>query len=189
MDKIQSLYQGRQVTIKPSDIFVPMKFLDTFEEYEDWAPFAFSNQTTSAHPGCPSYSVSTFRCLCQLSIVLSDILSSIYDERSFEKDPEELSSILETLHSKLTAWQKALPKHLAVNLKKAPTALPPHGMSLQSVLSQRMQYRDRLLTRSKCNVQRNHDSFASAICCRRPLVQHFSGHIHQLVSIMCNRCI
>ncbi|PSN68595.1 hypothetical protein BS50DRAFT_586044 [Corynespora cassiicola Philippines] len=133
VDKIQSLYQGRQVTIKPSDIFVPMKFLDTFEEYEDWAPFAFSNQTTSAHPGCPSYSVSTFRCLCQLSIVLSDILSSIYDERSFEKDPEELSSILETLHSKLTAWQKALPKHLAVNLKKAPTALPPHGMSLHAM--------------------------------------------------------
>jgi hypothetical protein len=131
VDKIQSLYQGRPVSIKESDTLVPIKFQDTYEELENWAPFAYPSQSTTAYPGSPAYSISTFRHLCQLSVILSDILSTIYTERSFDSSPGELSSKLESIHQKLTAWRGSLPEHLAVDIKKAPVTPPPHVLSLQ----------------------------------------------------------
>ena len=131
IDKIQSLYQGRPVSIKESDTLVPIKFQDTYEELEHWTPFAYSTQSDAAYLGSPAYSVSTFRHLCKLSVILSDILSTIYTERSFDSTPGELSSKLESLHLKLTTWRRLLPEHLAVDVKKAPVTPPPHVLSLQ----------------------------------------------------------
>lgn len=131
VDKIQSLYQGRPVTIKESDTLVPIKFQDTFEELEHWAPFAYSTQSSAAYLGSPAYSISTFRHLCRLSVILSDILSTIYTERSFDSSPGELSSRLESIHKKLTTWRTLLPEHLAIDVKKAPVTPPPHVLSLQ----------------------------------------------------------
>jgi hypothetical protein len=131
VDKIQSLYQGRPVSIKESDTLVPMKFQDTYEELEHWAPFAYSTQSGSEYLGSPAYSISTFRHLCQLSVILSDILSTIYTERTFDSSPGELSSKLESLHLKLTTWRSLLPDHLAVDVKKTPVTPPPHVLSLQ----------------------------------------------------------
>jgi hypothetical protein len=131
VDKIQSLYQGRPVSIKESDTLVPIKFQDTYEELENWAPFAYSTQSNTAYPGSPAYSISTFRHLCQLSVILSDILSTIYTERSFDSSPGELSSKLESIHLKLTAWRGSLPEHLAGDVKKTPVTPPPHVLSLQ----------------------------------------------------------
>ncbi|CAI6339941.1 unnamed protein product [Periconia digitata] len=133
VDKVQSLYQGRPVSIKESDTFVPMKFLDTYEELEHWAPFAFSSQSSASYMGCPAYSISTFGCLCKLSVILSDILSTIYTERSFDANPGELSSKLEGLHLKLTKWHSLLPQHLAVDMKKQTITPPPHVLSLHAL--------------------------------------------------------
>ncbi|KAI4622321.1 hypothetical protein J4E83_005063 [Alternaria metachromatica] len=82
VDKIQSLYQGRPVSM--TDTLVPTKFLDTYEELEHWTPFSYSTQPDAVYLGSPAYSISTFRHLCQLSVILSDILSTIYTERSFD---------------------------------------------------------------------------------------------------------
>jgi hypothetical protein len=131
IDKIQSLYQGRPVSIKESDTLVPIKFQDTYEELEHWAPFAYSTHSNAAYLGSPAYSISTFRHLCQLSIILSDILSTIYTERSFDSSPGELSSKLESVLLKLTAWRSLLPEHLAIDVKKTPITPPPHVLSLQ----------------------------------------------------------
>jgi hypothetical protein len=131
VDKVQSLYQGRPVSIKESDTLVPIKFLDTYEELEHWAPFAYSTQTSSTYQGSPAYSISTFQHLCKLSVTLSDILSTIYTERSSKSSPGELSSKLESIHVKLTTWHSLLPEHLAFDAKKAPTTPPPHVLSLQ----------------------------------------------------------
>ncbi|UKZ74767.1 hypothetical protein TrVFT333_002437 [Trichoderma virens FT-333] len=38
VDKIQSLYQGRPATLRELDALVPIKFFDTFEEFEFWEP-------------------------------------------------------------------------------------------------------------------------------------------------------
>lgn len=131
VDKIQSLYQGRPVSIKESDTLVPIKFQDTYEELEHWAPFAYSTHSSAAYMGSPAYSISTFRHLCQLSVILSDVLSTIYTERSFDSSPGELSSKLESLHLKLTTWRSLLPDHLALDIKKTPVTPPPHVLSLQ----------------------------------------------------------
>lgn len=131
MDKIQSLYQGRPVSIKESDTLVPVKFQDTYEELEHWGPFAYSTQSSTAYPGSPAYSISTFKYLCHLSVILGEILSSIYTERSFDSSPGELSSKLESIHQRLAKWHSSLPDHLAIDVRKATTIPPPHVLSLQ----------------------------------------------------------
>ncbi|KAF2010107.1 hypothetical protein BU24DRAFT_357605 [Aaosphaeria arxii CBS 175.79] len=133
VDKIQSLYQGRPVSIKESDTLVPIKFLDTYEELENWSPFAYSTQSSSTYQGSPAYSITTFQHLCKLSVILSDILSTIYTERTFDSSPGELSAKLESIHSKLTTWHSHLPAHLAVDVKKEPITPPPHVLSLHAM--------------------------------------------------------
>ena len=130
MDKIQSLYQGRPASLKEADTLVPIKFLDTFEEFENWKPFAYSADATSYH-GSPAYSVSTFTYLCRLSVVMSDILSCIYTERAFDKSASELSIMLEMLSSKLATWKDALPAHLVFDPWSNGLIPPPHVLSLQ----------------------------------------------------------
>jgi hypothetical protein len=137
VDKIQSLYQGRPVTLKESDVLVPIKFLDTYEEFEHWTPFAYTTQSTT-YSGSPAYSVSTFASLCRLSVVMSDILGEIYRERIFNESPNTLSALLERLDLKLATWRKDLPRHLSFDPKKSTQLPPPHVFSLQCVLLSRL---------------------------------------------------
>ncbi|KAK7980276.1 carbohydrate esterase family 12 protein [Apiospora arundinis] len=132
VDKIQSLYQGRPATLHESDTAVPIKFLDTYEELQNWQPFAYSVQSTQ-YPGSPAYSVSTFTSLCRLSVVMSDILSSIYTERTFDQSAVELCAVLEKLNSKLAAWKDALPSHLTFDPVKPTQIPPPHVLSLHAM--------------------------------------------------------
>jgi hypothetical protein len=129
VDKIQSLYQGRPVSM--TDTLVPTKFLDTYEELEHWTPFSYSTHSNTVYLGSPAYSVSTFRQLCQLSVILSDILSTIYTERSFDATPAELSSKLESIHQKLVTWRGLMPEHLTVDVAEVDATPPPHVLSLQ----------------------------------------------------------
>ncbi|KAG7124564.1 Nitrogen assimilation transcription factor nirA like protein [Verticillium longisporum] len=132
VDKIQSLYQGRPVTIKESDTLVPIKFLDTYEEFEHWRPFAYSSQSNDC-PGSPAYSASTFTSLCRLSVAMSDILGCIYTERSFSQAATELFKMLETLNAKLSAWKESLPTHLIFDPNKSSCIPPPHVLSLHAM--------------------------------------------------------
>jgi hypothetical protein len=132
VDKIQSLYQGRPVSLKETDALVPIKFLDTYEELEHWQPFAYSTCAPD-YPGTPAYSTSTFTLLCKLSLIMSDILSCIYTERSIDQSPTELASMLERLQLRLNQWQASLPNHLRFDPGKARGLAfpPPHVSSLQ----------------------------------------------------------
>ncbi|PGH03228.1 hypothetical protein AJ79_07423 [Helicocarpus griseus UAMH5409] len=134
VDKIQSLYQGRPVSLKEPDALVPIKFLDTFEELEHWQPFAYSTPA-SDYPGSPAYSISTFTFLCKLSITMSDILSCIYTERSFDQSPAELASMLEKLQLKLDNWLDSLPSHLQFDSAESQSVSfpPPHVFSLHAM--------------------------------------------------------
>lgn len=135
MDKIQSLYQGRPVSLKKSDALVPIKFLDVYEELEHWMPFAYS-ESVSDYEGSPAYSTSTFASLCKLSLVMSDILSSMYTERSSDQSPSKLAGERTNLHKKLRDWDDALPSHLRIDTAKLRNRQfpPPHVFSLQLVL-------------------------------------------------------
>ncbi|KAH8656929.1 fungal-specific transcription factor domain-containing protein [Ilyonectria robusta] len=134
VDKIQSLYQGRPVSLKDTDALVPIKFLDTYEELEHWQPFAYSTSAPD-YPGSPAHSTSTFTFLCKLSITMSDILSCIYTERSFDQSPAELASMLDKLQLKLNKWHDSLPGHLQFDPSKSQSAAfpPPHIFSLHAM--------------------------------------------------------
>ncbi|KAL3492168.1 PrpF protein-domain-containing protein [Aspergillus germanicus] len=136
VDKIQSLYQGRPVSLKETDALVPIKFLDTYEELEHWQPFAYSTCAPD-YPGTPAYSMSTFTFLCKLSLIMSDILSCIYTERSIDQSPPELASMLERLQLRLNQWQASLPDHLRFDPGKAQGSAfpPPHVSSLHAMFN------------------------------------------------------
>ncbi len=132
VDKIQSLYQGRPVSLKESDALVPIKFLDVYEELEHWTPFAYS-ESRSDFEASPAYSTSTFASLCKLSLVMSDILCSIYTERSSDQSPSKLADERTNLHKKLRDWDDSLPAHLRIDTTKLRNRQfpPPHVFSLQ----------------------------------------------------------
>ena len=109
---------------------MPIKFLDTYEELEQWAPFAYGAQS-GTYPGSPAFSVSTFRQFCLLSVILGEVLSSIYTERSSNTSPGDLASKLDNIHQKLTSWRDDLPDHLDLDPKDMTCIPPPHVFSLQ----------------------------------------------------------
>lgn len=128
VDKIQSLYQGRPVSLQHLESQVPLTFLDQFEEMEYWKPFAYTNNR--AYTGSPAYGVSTFTELCKLSIILNGILNKVYSERSAIAASHEVIEKLKHLHSDLLAWYQALPPHLQFEPGRSPSVPPPHVLSL-----------------------------------------------------------
>ncbi|KAL2862458.1 PrpF protein-domain-containing protein [Aspergillus lucknowensis] len=136
VDKIQSLYQGRPVSLKETDALVPIKFLDTYEELEHWMPFAYSTSAPD-YPGTPAYSTSTFTFLCKLSLIMSDILNCIYTERSFDQSPTDLANMLDRVQLRLDQWQASLPEHLRFDPGRSHTLAfpPPHVSSLHAMFN------------------------------------------------------
>ena len=128
VDKIQSLYQGRPVSLQHCDTRVSLSFMDHYEELEPWQPFAYSD--TQSYSGSPGYSVSTFIQLCKLSLVLNEILNKVYSERSSNRSPHDLIASLNTLDGQLKEWYDALPDHLRFNAHATKVVPPPHVLSL-----------------------------------------------------------
>lgn len=128
VDKIQSLYQGRPVSLQHLESQVPLTFLDKYEEMEYWKPFAYPN--TKAYAGSPAFGVSTFTQLCKLSIILNGILNKVYSEQSANAASVELVEKLNSLHSELMAWYDTLPSHLRFEPGKGAAVPPPHVLSL-----------------------------------------------------------
>ena len=129
---MQSLYQGRRASLRALEGQVPIIFMDTYEELEDWHPFAYTNGTS--YPGSPSYSVSTFKEFCRLCIILHDVLDRMYCEGKEKRGTDELVHDLESLEARLQTWLTELPKHLTIDLREGGSTanIPPlHVFSLQ----------------------------------------------------------
>jgi hypothetical protein len=63
---------------------------------------------------------------------MSNILSSIYAERSFNKSEDDLLKMREELNLELTIWKQSLPHHLAFDFSGVDGDIPPpHVFSLQ----------------------------------------------------------
>ena len=132
VDKMQSLYQGRRASLRALEGQVPITFMDTYEELEDWHPFAYTNGTS--YPGSPSYSVSTFKEFCRLCIILHDVLDRMYCEGKEKRRTDELVHDLDSLEARLQTWLNELPKHLTIDLRECGSKAnlpPPHVFSLQ----------------------------------------------------------
>jgi hypothetical protein len=82
------MYFGRPVTLQETNMRVPIEFLDDYEELEQWSPVEQLNSVSPdyplpAHLGGPSYSVTTFTAMCNVSVVLGRILNDIYSETAY----------------------------------------------------------------------------------------------------------
>ena len=132
VDKMQSLYQGRPASLAASEGHVPIDFLDTYEELEFWQPFAYTNGTS--YPGSPSYSISTFKEMCRLCVILHDVLEQMYCEGKARCAPNDVVRDLEALEARMQQWKQGLPDHLHIDCERANVAQqlpPPHVFSLQ----------------------------------------------------------
>ncbi|KAI5240510.1 hypothetical protein E4T42_08355 [Aureobasidium subglaciale] len=134
VDKMQSLYQGRPASLRAIDGQVPITFMDTYEELEQWHPFAYASGPS--YPGSPSYSVSTFKQLCKLCMILQQILDRTYCERAQNRSTQDLVQDLEHIEKQLQDWMAELPEHLRIDtnsesgIQQFP---PPHVFSLQAM--------------------------------------------------------
>ncbi|KAM0719976.1 hypothetical protein Q7P37_004111 [Cladosporium fusiforme] len=133
VDKMQSLYQGRPASLRALDGQVPIMFMDTYEELEQWNPFAYT--AGSSYPGSPSYSVSTFKEFCKLCIILHDVLDRMYCEGKEKRSTESLIQDLDTLEMRMHDWRTNLPAHLIIDFSDSNSTKhvpPPHVFSLQA---------------------------------------------------------
>lgn len=129
---MQSLYQGRPASLAAPEGQVPITFMDSYEELEYWHPFAYTRGTS--YPGSPSFSVSTFKELCRLCIILHDVLDRMYSERKEKRSTEDLIQDLNALEARMQQWKTELPSHLSIVLndnKDDQQLPPPHVFSLQ----------------------------------------------------------
>lgn len=72
-DKIISLYQGRSVSFRESDLHLPCRFLDWYEEQELWTPYAYGGPP---YQGSQARALRTFTALCKLSLIMVRFASS-----------------------------------------------------------------------------------------------------------------
>ncbi|KAF7561206.1 hypothetical protein G7046_g2935 [Stylonectria norvegica] len=131
-DKAQSVYQGRPARLREADNLVPIRFLDEYDELEEFHTLAYSD--VPGRMSCPSYSVSAFGQLCKLSIIMDRILCGLYAEKSSTKNPEELLRASHSLHADLKHWRDALPPHLNIRLGDVDNSIIlPHVLSLMAM--------------------------------------------------------
>lgn len=117
--------------LQEADCHVPIKFLDEYEELEHWQPFAYASP--SEHNGSPCYNVSTFSELCKLSIILNQVVNTMYGERRKSRSLSHRTKDLESLDKALLDWKADLPVHLKNALACGPETPvpPPHALSLR----------------------------------------------------------
>ncbi|SPO28837.1 related to nitrogen assimilation transcription factor nit-4 [Ustilago trichophora] len=125
IDKIHSLYQGRQASIEWRNLYVPIEFYDHFEETEFWTPVAYrgpacgetqrvANTTPAGYTG-PIYSVSTFTELCRLTVIMEKIIHLFYSIDSGSRPERAQTEHLIGMRSELAAWRTSLPAHLRID--------------------------------------------------------------------------
>lgn len=114
LDKLQSLYLGRPVSIQLRDAHVSCTFMDTLEENEPWTPYIDPYSPQQHHSQqvfapTPVHSVTCFQQLCSLSKIMTKIVTSLYVAGARVRNA---SRKLEQLDHALKDWRAKLQTHL-----------------------------------------------------------------------------
>lgn len=129
IDKLQCLYQGRHSCLRISDTNVSLAFADDYEEFEKFDPNSFS--TNWQYGAAPSHTMSIMRKLCELSVIMERIQSSVYAVCHTDKTVEGFCLELAPLRLQLETWRKCLPPHLDFIATKGSDLCPrPHNLSM-----------------------------------------------------------
>ena len=139
-DKSQSLYLGRPPGLHQSDSSTPLEFFDSYEELEEWKPYLdpqaepYNNTSVPIYRSRPSYALSTFQCLLQLSLITEMIINSFYSTRGAQSSDHVLLDSRKRIKAQLDHWSESMPAHLLFDPNTDETP-PPHQMTLQYVFS------------------------------------------------------
>lgn len=132
-DATQSLYLGRPSMFASVEARVPLVFLDTFEEMEEWAPYVDPQSPAVPPPykSHPAHAESTFTHLVRL-FQISHHITDLYSIQAMRCTSEELQDRKEAIGRELDHWCKSLPGHLRFD-PEGPVIPPPHQITPQSV--------------------------------------------------------
>jgi hypothetical protein len=131
-DATQSLYLGRPCMFASTEARVPLMFLDTFEELEDWAPYIDPQSPAEPPPAYaphPAHAVSTFVCLAHL-FRISTRITNLYGIQAMRCTSGELQDKKVSIEKALNDWCDALPQHLRFDQQES-IVPPPHQITPQ----------------------------------------------------------
>ncbi|PVH68147.1 hypothetical protein DL98DRAFT_507068 [Cadophora sp. DSE1049] len=129
IDKMQSLYQGRPARLRNHVADHTVSFLDDYEELELFSPLSYTD--VHSHGIAPTYSISTFREVCRLSIILEKILQDFYAERAYSRSPSNMLQQRIDVEADLCNWRQCLLSHIMSNSPGSINPEPlPHVLSL-----------------------------------------------------------
>ncbi|OQO00726.1 hypothetical protein B0A48_13217 [Cryoendolithus antarcticus] len=132
-DATQSMYLGRQVTLRPSQGRVSQMLLDHYEELEEWSPLIDeaqspgSNALLLAYRPRPAYAVSTFNALVKLAMISTRITQTFYSIDCVKSSPDTLWQTKADIEGDLSDWLSELPTHLRLDFDKH--VPPPHQIT------------------------------------------------------------
>jgi hypothetical protein len=131
-DTTQALYLGRPCMFAAGEARVPLRFLDTFEELEEWEPYIDPQSPSEPPPPYvpqPAHALSTFSSLARL-FQISIRITELYGIQSIKCSSEYLQDKKLSIEKELEHWSAALPAHLRFDPGKSFTP-PPHQVTPQ----------------------------------------------------------
>ena len=133
-DATQSLYLGRPCMFASIEARVPLQFLDTYEELEEWEPLADPCRPSAANVAyCaqPAHAISAFSALARL-LQISTTITELYGIQTIKWSTEVLLKKKRDVETALRVWQETLPEHLRFEPDNdAAVVPPPHQITPQ----------------------------------------------------------
>ncbi|CEL06441.1 hypothetical protein ASPCAL09618 [Aspergillus calidoustus] len=128
-DATQALYLGRPCMFATVEARVPLRFLDTFEELEEWEPYLDRQATQHLPPyePRPAHALSTFSWLARL-FQISTRITSLYGIQTIKCTSEYLREQKFSIENELREWKGSLPAHLNFDPETCQTP-PPHQIT------------------------------------------------------------
>lgn len=126
-DKAISLYLGRAPVLPNPPSFDPPR-LDELAENDDWTPHFDKGNRQKLPKSIKSHIMSCFANFCKLSIIVSDVLLTMYSN----KIPSEPLPFVQETKQRLERWRLGTPTHLLV--QRSATISPPPNILTQNLL-------------------------------------------------------
>jgi hypothetical protein len=127
-DVTQSLCLGRQCSFATTEARVPLMFLDTFEELNEWEPYLDTTEPaplSRAYVSQPVYAVSSFISLVKLMRIGAQV-TKLYGIETVGQTTETIMQEKHSIESQLAHWLDTLSEELAFNPLENKAVPPPH---------------------------------------------------------------
>lgn len=122
-DKAMSLYLGRAPILTEPPPYDP-PLVNDIAESGLWQPYFIDDATKRNVPEMTSYSRSCFQNFCHLSVIINDILLTIYGASRHV----DISAFVNSTSQRLEAWRRNSPPYLRIETRPD-TCSPPYIIS------------------------------------------------------------